>query len=325
MSNTYEPILDPNNRRFTLFPIQYPGLWELFKKQEALFWKAEEIDMSKDYEDFVKCDADTQTFIKHVLAFFAASDGIVNFNLSNRFLNEITVMEANVCYTYQMMMENVHSLMYSMMLDNLIKDPQEKEKMFQAIQTIPAIKRMADWTFKWIESDRAFAFRVVAFIIVEGLFFSGMFASIYWLKAYKGNILAGLIKSNEFIQRDENQHVGFGVEIYKLLHNPLTRSELIEILHDGLEVSKNFMKEALQVKLIGMSGDSMNAYLEYVADRIMVDLGYDKVYLTENPFEFMKNIGLQGKVNFFEARSTEYATSYGHGSTKKKLELLDDF
>ena len=320
-----EPILDPANRRFTLFPIRHHELWALFKTQEASFWKAEEIDISNDYEEFMKCDEDTKTFIKHVLAFFAASDGIVNFNLSKRFMDEITIMEASVCYTYQMMMENVHSHTYSLMLDNLVRDPDEKEKLFNAIQTIPSIKRMADWAFKWIESDLSFAHRVIAFIVVEGLFFSGAFASIYWLKCYKGNILQGLVKSNEFIQRDEAQHVQFGVEIYKLLHHPLPATKVHEIIRDGLDTAKLFMEDALQVRLIGIGPQKMHQYLEYVADRLAVDLGTTKIYGVENPFDFMRNIGLQGKQNFFENRGTDYQTAYGLGKSKKSLVLLDDF
>lgn len=320
-----EPILDPANRRFTVFPIRYHGLWELYKKQVASFWKAEEIDFSKDYEDFVKCDENTQIFIKHVLAFFAASDGIVNFNLSNRFLNEVTCMEATICYTYQMMMENIHGETYSLMLDNLVKDSEEKRRMFDAIQTIPSIQRMAQWALRWIESELPFSYRILAFIVVESIFFSGAFASIYWIKCYKGNIISGLLKSNEFIQRDENQHVQFGLEMYKLLQNKLTEQEVKEILLDGLSVAKTFYHDAIQVKLIGMSAELMDQYLEYITDGLLVQLGYNKHFHSENPFEFMKNLGLQSKVNFFESRSSEYTSAYGLGNKKKELELLEDF
>lgn len=326
-----EPILSEDSRRFTLYPIQHFNLWELYKKQLASFWKAEEIDFSKDIDDFLTLSADEQHYIKRVLAFFAASDGIVNFNLSSRFLQEIKIMEAIVCYTYQMTIENIHSESYSIMLDNLVKDKAERELLFNSIKTVESVKLISDWAMKWIDSDLSFAHRVIAFCVVEGVFFSGAFASIFWLKRYKSNgrlFLQGLIKSNEFIARDEGMHVQFGCEIYKMLQNRLSVNEVYEIIDDGVAVAKIFMNDALPVRLLGMNGDSMGEYIEYVADRLLVDIGYAKRYQTKNPFSFMETIGMVGKTNFFESRPTEYQSAHVMSSMNKgdnKHELLDDF
>jgi ribonucleotide reductase beta subunit family protein with ferritin-like domain len=325
MSTTInEPILDENNRRYTMFPIQYHSIWKLYKEQLSSFWKAEEVDFSQDYDDFLKLNDNEQLYIKRVLAFFAASDGIVNFNLSKRFLNDIKIMEALTCYGYQMMIENVHSETYSLMLDNIVRDPHEKEMMFNAIKTIESIKMMGDWAFKWIESDLSFAHRVVAFAVIEGLFFSSSFLAIFWIKNYKGAILNGLTTSNEFIARDEGQHVQFACELYRLLNHKLTSDEVYEIVDDGLKISKIFTTDALPVRLIGMNSESVCDYLEYVADCLLVGLGYNKKYNKANPFEFMKNIGMQSKNNFFEMRGTSYSSAYGQNRTKGRLETLDD-
>ena len=323
-----EPILDESNSRFTMYPIQYQGLWDLYQKQLSSFWKPQEIDFSKDYEDFVELSVDEQHYIKRVLAFFAASDGIVNFNLSKRFLQEIKIMEAITCYTFQMMIEGIHSETYSLMLDNLIKDPTEKDHLFQSIKTIESVKKLGDWAMRWIESDLSFAHRVVAFAVVEGIFFSGAFASIFWLKRYKSNgrlFLQGHVKSNEFIARDEGMHVQFACEIYKLLETKLNKEVVFKIIDDGVKVAKNFMKDALPIRLLGMNSESMEQYIECVADRLSMDLGYKKMYNTPNPFVFMETIGMLGKSNFFESRPTDYQSAFNQDNKRTtNLETFED-
>ena len=323
-----EPILDESNSRFTMYPIQYQGLWDLYQKQLSSFWKPQEIDFSKDYEDFVELSVDEQHYIKRVLAFFAASDGIVNFNLSKRFLQEIKIMEAITCYTFQMMIEGIHSETYSLMLDNLIKDPIEKDHLFQSIKTVESVKKLGDWAMLWIESDLSFAHRVIAFAVVEGIFFSGAFASIFWLKRYKSNgrlFLQGLVKSNEFIARDEGMHVQFACEIYKLLQTKLSKEAVFEIIDDGVKVAKNFMKDALPIRLLGMNSESMEQYIECVADRLSMDLGYKKMYNTPNPFVFMETIGMLGKSNFFESRPTDYQSAFNQDNKRTtNLETFED-
>lgn len=323
-----EPILDESNSRFTMYPIQYQGLWDLYQKQLSSFWKPQEIDFSKDYEDFVELSTDEQHYIKRVLAFFAASDGIVNFNLSKRFLQEIKIMEAITCYTFQMMIEGIHSETYSLMLDNLIKDSTEKDHLFQSIKTVESVKKLGDWAMHWIESDLSFAHRVVAFAVVEGIFFSGAFASIFWLKRYKSNgrlFLQGLVKSNEFIARDEGMHVQFACEIYKLLQTKLSKEAVFEIIDDGVRVAKIFMKDALPIRLLGMNSDSMEQYIECVADRLLMDLGYKKMYNTPNPFVFMETIGMLGKSNFFESRPTDYQSAFNQDNKRTtNLETFED-
>lgn len=324
----YEPILDQETRRFTLFPITYENLWELYKKQLASFWKAEEIDFSKDRDDFETLSKDEQHYIKRILGFFAASDGIVNFNLATRFLNELVPMEATVCYTYQMMMENIHSESYSLMLDNLVSDSTEREFLFNSIKNVESIKVISDWAFKWIDNDLPFSNRVIAFCVVEGVLFSGAFASIFWIKRFKSNgklFLSGLIKSNEFISRDEGLHVQFGVEIFKLLKNKPDTQDVYKIIEEGVEICKVFYTDALPIRLLGMNEDNMIDYIMYVADRLLVDLGYNKKYNKPNPFSFMETIGMQTKTNFFESRPTEYQSA--HVFAKKdedKNEILED-
>ena len=326
-----EPILNEENSRFTTYPIQHQGLWDLYQKQLSSFWKPQEVDLSKDYEDFMELSADEQHYIKRILSFFAASDGIVNFNLSKRFLQEIKIMEATTCYTYQMMMENIHGEMYSLMLDNLIKDSTEKEHLFKSIQTVESVKCLSDWAMHWIESDLSFAHRVIAFAVVEGIFFSGAFASIFWIKRYKSNgrlFLQGLVKSNEFIARDEGMHVDFACEIYKLLENKLSKDIVYSIIDNGVKVAKKFMNDALPIRLIGMNDESMGQYLEYVADRLIVELGYKKYYHTANPFSFMDTIGMLGKTNFFESRPLDSYQSAFNQESKRNSNLKtfeDDF
>lgn len=329
--DSYEPILNEENRRFTLYPIKYPGIFELYKKQLSAFWKAEEIDFSNDYDDYLQLNDDEKHFIEMNLAFFAASDGIVNFNLSSRFLNDIKIMEGIVAYTYQMMMENVHSEVYSLMLDNIVKEPEKRRHLFNSIETVESVKMMADWAFKWIQSEKSFAHRVIAFATIEGVFFSGAFASIFWLKKYKSSgkrFLDGLIKSNEFIARDEGLHTDFACAIYSLLNYKLKFEEVTEIISEGVEIAKNFIGDALPVRLIGMNEGMMREYIEYVADRLIVALGYQKIYNSKNPFSFMETIGMVQKTNFFETRPTEYQSA--HVFNKKEggnntIKVDDDF
>ena len=319
-----EPLLNPSNTRFTILPIEYPDIWEMYNTQLSAFWKAEEIDFSKDYDDFITLSKDEQHFIKMTLAFFAASDGIVNFNLRDRFLNDVKIMEAQVTYTFQMMMENIHGLVYSQMLDNLIKDHYEKEKLFNAIQTIPIVKKMADWAFKWIESSESFPYRLIAFAAVEGIFFSGSFAAIYWIKKYASRgrmFLSGLIKSNEFIARDEGMHTNFACLLYSKLKYKLKQETVNNIIKEAVKISQEFSIEAIPCRFIGMNADMMTSYIEYVADRLMVSLGYCKIYNKSNPLSYMDTIGMTGKTNFFESRATEYQMALG----ERKFEISDDF
>jgi len=325
-----EPLLKIENRRFTVYPIKYPRIFDMYKKQLSCFWKVEEIDFSTDKEDFKELNENEQHFLKMILAFFAASDGIVNFNLSDRFLKDIQIMEGQIAYIFQMMMENIHGEVYSLMLDNLIDDVEERDRLFKAIETVPSVKKMADWAFKWINSSKSFAYRVIAFAIVEGVFFSGAFAAIFWFKKYKNKgkmFLKGLIKSNEFIARDEGLHTEFACELYSNLKHKLPKKEIYDIMDGGVKVSQNFMEEALPLDLLGMSSGSMNNYIEYIGDRLLVSLGYSKKYNKENPFKFMETIGLPGKTNFFEMRPTEYqdAHVFNKDSSSNYFDLDDSF
>lgn len=323
-----EPILDPNNFQFTTFPIKYKGVWSSYKKQLACMWKVEEIDFTRDYEHFLTLNEDEQHFIKMILAFFAASDGIVNLNLSERFMKDIQIQEGRTAYTFQMMMESIHSETYSLMLDNIIKDSKEKDKLFNAIVEIPSVKLMKDWATEWINSDKSFAHRVIAFTVVEGVFFSGAFASIFWIKKYKGSgtqFMSGLVSSNEFISRDEAMHTDFGCELYKLLVNKLSVEEVYKIIDEGVKVSKIFMSDALPCKMIGINIDMMCDYIEYIADRLLVSLEYAKKYNKQNPFSFMDTIGMTQKTNFFEKRPTEYQSSYIFNQSAHNIENTDDF
>jgi ribonucleoside-diphosphate reductase subunit M2 len=320
-----EPLLNEANMRFTIFPIEYNDIWEMYKLQQASFWKAEEIDFSKDYHDSLTLTKDEQHYIKMILAFFASSDGIVNFNLRERFLNDIKIIEAQTVYAWQMMMENIHGEVYSKMLDNIIKDPIEKAHLFDAIETVPSVKKMANWAFEWIHSSSSFAHRVIAFAIVEGIFFSGAFASIFWLQKYRchgTSFLQGLIKSNEFISRDEGMHTDFACLLYSHLKHKLKQSEVAIIMTNAVDISKEFMTDAIPCKFIGMNVDLMNTYIEYIADRLMVSLGHEKIYFSQNPFQFIETLGMQNKNNFFESRSTEYKLAM---SNDKVFELLEDF
>ena len=306
--NTLEPILQENTNRFVLFPIQHNDIWSFYKKAEASFWTAEEIDLSADIIDWDnKLNDDERHFIKHVLAFFAASDGIVNENLAQNFLSEVQYTEAKFFYGFQLAAENIHSETYSLLIDTYIKNTAEKNHLFNAIETLDCVKKKAEWALRWIDKG-SFAERLVAFAAVEGIFFSGSFCSIFWLK--KRGLMPGLAFSNELISRDEGLHCDFACLLYsKHLVDKLPQNKVKEIIIDAVEIEKEFVTDALPVKLIGMNSDLMGQYIEFVADRLLVELGNDRVYNTPNPFDFMEMISLQGKANFFEKRVGEYQKS----------------
>jgi ribonucleoside-diphosphate reductase beta chain len=300
-----EPILEENENRFVLFPIVHDDIWKFYKEEEASIWTAEEIDLSQDTIDWeTKLNDDERHFIKHVLAFFAASDGIVNENLAENFLSEVQYTEAKFFYGFQIMMENIHSETYSLLIDTYIKDKAEAVKLFNAIENFDAIKKKADWALKWIESP-SFAERLIAFAAVEGIFFSGSFCSIFWMK--KRGLLPGLTFSNELISRDEGLHCDFACMLHNdHIINKVSKERITQIITEALDIEREFIIEALPVRLIGMNSDLMTQYLEFVTDRLLVELRCDKVYNVENPFDFMDMISLQGKTNFFEKRVSEY-------------------
>eukprot|EP00245_Coleochaete_scutata_P006491 TRINITY_DN20957_c0_g1_i1.p1 TRINITY_DN20957_c0_g1~~TRINITY_DN20957_c0_g1_i1.p1 ORF type:complete len:378 (+),score=80.81 TRINITY_DN20957_c0_g1_i1:142-1134(+) len=299
-----EPLLRDNPNRFCMFPIQYKAIWEMYKKAEASFWTAEEVDLSQDVQHWENLDKNEKHFISHILAFFASSDGIVLENLANRFMKEIQVPEARAFYGFQIAIENIHSEMYSLLLETYIRDNAEKARLFNAIETIPCVARKADWAMKWISSGKTFAERLVAFACVEGIFFSGSFCAIFWLK--KRGIMPGLTFSNELISRDEGLHCDFACTLYSLLQNKLPSATILEIVCDAVEIEKDFVCEALSCALVGMNKALMSQYIDFVADRLLVTLGLPKHYKTSNPFDFMELISLQGKTNFFEKRVGEY-------------------
>ena len=301
-----EPLLTPNPDRFVMFPIQYEDIWDMYKKQMACFWTVAEVDLGQDVSGWEKLSSNERTFISFVLAFFAGSDGIVLENLATRFMGEVQVPEARAFYGFQIAMENIHSEMYSLLIDTYIKDPAEKDRLFRATETIPSIKRKADWALKWISSETAsFAERLVAFAAVEGIFFSGSFCAIYWLK--KRNLMPGLCFSNEFIARDEGLHCDFACLLYDKLEAKPEKETVLEIITEAVSVELEFVCESLNVGLIGMNAHLMGEYIEFVADRLIERLIGEKHYFKENPFPWMTLISLQGKSNFFEKRVSEYA------------------
>lgn len=304
MSHTDEPLLKENPNRFVIFPIQDNEIWEFYKKAEASFWTAEEIDLSNDLADWEKLNDNERHFVKHVLAFFAASDGIVNENLAEQFVNEVQVTEAKFFYGFQIAIENIHSETYSLLIDTLIKDKKEKDYLFNAVDTVPAVQKKAEWALKWINDEQPFAERLVAFAAVEGIFFSGSFCSIFWLK--KRGLMPGLSFSNELISRDEGLHCDFACLLFSKLNNRSSEERVKEILLDAVEIEKEFITEALPASLIGMNSDMMKDYIEFVADRLFNALGFSKVFNTANPFPWMELISLQGKTNFFEKRVGDY-------------------
>ena len=301
-----EPLLTSNDNRFVMFPIKDQSIWEMYKKSMDCFWRAEEIDLSKDKLSWAKLDKNERYFISMILAFFAASDGIVIENLGMRFMSEVQLSEARAFYGFQIMMENIHSEVYSLLIDTYINDEIEKNKLFSAINHFPCIKKKADWALKWINDKRSsFATRLVAFACVEGIFFSGAFCSIFWLK--KRGLMPGLCFSNELISRDEALHTEFAVLLYNRLNKKMKKDKLIEIIKEAVEIEKEFIISALPCRLIGMNSHTMNTYIEFVADRLLLQLGSDKIYNVENPFDWMEMISIEGKTNFFEKRVGEYA------------------
>ena len=301
-----DPLLTESPDRYVMFPIQDDAIWKMYKKQVDCFWRAEEVDLSKDLKDWEKLNGDEKHFISMVLAFFAASDGIVLENLAVRFMSDVQLSEARAFYGFQIAMENIHSEMYSILIDTFIQDPYKKTELFQAIDNFPCISKKADWAKKWIGDKRSsFASRIVAFACVEGIFFSSSFASIYWIK--KRGLMPGLTLSNEFISRDEALHTEFAILLYNKLLKRLPKKRIYEIIQEAVEIEKEFITEALPCRLIGMNATLMTQYIEFVADRLCLQLGYDKIYDSCNPFDFMELISIDTKVNFFERTNSAYA------------------
>jgi ribonucleoside-diphosphate reductase subunit M2 len=317
-----EPLLAPDDNRFVMFPIQHEDIWKMYKKQVDCFWRAEEIDLTKDLDNWESLNQDEKYFISMILAFFAASDGIVLENLASRFMNDVQVSEARAFYGFQIAMENIHSHTYSLLIETYIKDKVEKHKLFNAIGNFPCIKKKSDWAQKWIHDNRSsFATRLIAFACVEGIFFSGAFCSIYWLK--KRGLMPGLTFSNELISRDEALHCEFAVLLYSKLVKKLDKNRIHEIIKEAVEIESEFICEALPCRLIGMNSELMTQYIQFVADRLCVQLGYKKIYNVSNPFEFMELISLEGKTNFFERKVSEYSLS--NKNTNDDFILSEDF
>ncbi|KAL6587388.1 hypothetical protein OROMI_000366 [Orobanche minor] len=324
-----EPLLAPNPDRFCMFPIQYPQIWEMYKKAEASFWTAEEVDLSQDIRHWENLTPDERHFIKHVLAFFAASDGIVLENLAGRFMKEVQVSEARAFYGFQIAIENIHSEMYSLLLESYIKDSDEKNNLFRAIETVPCVERKANWALRWIDGAESFAERLIAFACVEGIFFSGSFCAIFWLK--KRGLMPGLTFSNELISRDEGLHCDFACLLYGLLKMKLSEEKVKGLIAEAVEIEREFVCDALPCALVGMNGDLMSQYIEFVADRLLNALGCGKLYHVQNPFDWMELISLQGKTNFFEKRVGEYqkasvmSSLNGNGANTHVFNLDEDF
>lgn len=319
-----EPFLVKDPSRLHLFPIKYQDIWEMYKKAVASFWTTEEVDCSKDLKDWASLKSQEKHFIKHVLAFFAASDGIVNANLIERFSDEVQIIEAKYFYKSQVAMENIHSEMYSLLIDTYVDSESEKRYLFNAVENLPSVKKKADWALKWINDDQAtFAERIIAFAAVEGIFFSGSFASIFWLK--KRGLMPGLAFSNELISRDEGLHTDFACLMYRYLNNKPSQDRIYEIIRDAVKIEIEFLTDSLPVDLIGMNSRLMAQYIEYVADRLLVELQCAKIYNSENPFDFMENISLSGKTNFFEKKVGEYqkAGVINKVDTKQDIFTLD--
>jgi ribonucleotide reductase beta subunit family protein with ferritin-like domain len=313
-------MLKPNENRYVMFPIQDNDIWKMYKKQIDCFWRAEEIDFSKDLVHWAKLSADEKYFISMVLGFFAASDGIIVENLAVRFMNDVQLAEARAFYGFQIAMENIHSETYSLMIDTFIKDRDEQMKMFQAVQNFPCIAKKANWAKRWITDNRSsFAARLVAFAIVEGIFFSSSFAAIYWIK--KRGLMPGLTLSNEFISRDEAMHCEFAVLLYKKLQKKLAKKRVYEIIKEAVEIEKEFITDAIPCRLIGMNTKLMTQYIEFVADRMLLQLGYDKMFNAANPFDFMELISIESKVNFFERTNSEY--SLANKSVDKDVDVFE--
>jgi ribonucleotide reductase beta subunit family protein with ferritin-like domain len=320
--NSSEPLLVPDDNRFVMFPIKHNDIWEMYKKQIDCFWRAEEIDLSKDLTNWESLNADERQFISMILAFFAASDGIVLENLASRFMSEIQVSEARAFYGFQIAMENIHSETYSLLIETYIKDKDEKSRLFNAIEHFPCIKKKSDWAQKWIHDNRSsFATRLVAFACVEGIFFSGAFCSIYWLK--KRGLMPGLTFSNELISRDEALHCEFAILLYSKLLKKVDKARIHELIKEAVDIETEFICDALPCRLIGMNSELMSQYIRFVADRLCVQLGYKKIYNVSNPFDFMELISLEGKTNFFERKVGEY--SLANKKSEDAFSLNEDF
>jgi ribonucleotide reductase beta subunit family protein with ferritin-like domain len=324
MSKTHnELLLQEDDNRYVMFPIKDQDIWQMYKKQVDCFWRAEEIDLSKDLTHWDTLEQNEKYFISMILAFFAASDGIVLENLAMRFMGEVQLSEARAFYGFQIAMENIHSETYSLLIDTYIKDREEKTMLFQAINNYPCIKKKADWAIKWIHDKRSsFATRLIAFACIEGIFFSGAFCSIFWLK--KRGLMPGLTFSNELISRDEALHTEFAVLLYSKLNKKISKTKILEIIKEAVEIEKEFICDALPCRLIGMNSDLMYQYIEFIADRLSVQLGYDKIYNSSNPFDFMEMISIEGKTNFFEKRVAEYALA-DKTKTDDVFDFGDDF
>jgi ribonucleoside-diphosphate reductase subunit M2 len=316
--NIMEPILTPDDNRFVMFPIQHDDIWKMYKKQVDCFWRTEEIDLTKDLKDWMTLSPDEKYYISMILAFFAASDGIVLENLATRFMSDVQISEARAFYGFQIAMENIHSETYSLLIETYIKDVEEKTKLLNAIENFPCIKKKADWSKKWINDNRSnFSTRLVAFACIEGIFFSGAFCSIYWLK--KRGLMPGLTFSNELISRDEALHTEFAILLYGKLKKKINKNRLYEIIKEAVDIEIEFICEALPCRLIGMNAELMTQYIKFVADRLCLQLGYDKIYNVSNPFSFMELISLESKVNFFEKRVSDYALA----SKDKDLDIFE--
>jgi ribonucleoside-diphosphate reductase beta chain len=323
MSTMIEPILQENDKRFVLFPIQYDRIWKMYKQAEASFWTAEEVDLQPDLSDWEnKLNDNEKHFIKHVLAFFAASDGIVNENLVLNFMREVQIPEARCFYGFQVAIENIHAEMYSLLIDTYIKDEKEKDYLFNALQNLECVSKKGNWALRWIENAPTFAHRLIAFAAVEGIFFSGSFCSIFWLKSR--GLMPGLSFSNELISRDEGLHCDFACLLYSMLENKLPEQEIRDIITEAVVFEKEFVTDALPVSLIGMNAELMQQYIEFVADRLLVSLGCEKVYNATNPFSFMEMISLQGKTNFFEKRVGDYQKAGVMGKKEDKVFSMEE-
>ena len=316
-----DPLIE-NNERFVLFPIKYPEIWKMYKKAESSFWTAEELDLASDQADFDALNDGERHFIELTLAFFAASDGIVNENLASNFMSEVQVPEIRCFYGFQIMMENIHSEVYSLLIQTFVKDPIRRQQLFQGITTFPSIKAKAEWAMKWINRERPFAERLVAFACVEGIAFSSAFASIFYLKK-RGLMVHGLGTSNEFISRDEGMHRDFACLLYRNLKDQAPAETVYEIIKECVQVESQFVQESLPVALIGMNNQSMIEYIQFIADSLVVALGLNKIYNTPNPFDWMENISLQGKTNFFEARVSEYSVANIGSTEEDRVFTLD--
>lgn len=326
LTSIHEPLLSPNRDRFVLFPIRHTAIWDMYKKAEASFWTTEEIDLSSDLVDWdERLNDEERHFLKHVLAFFAASDGIVNENLAVNFMREVQYPEARCFYGFQIMMENIHSETYALLLDTYIRDTAEKNRLFRALETLPCVTRKAEWALRWIEKG-SFAERLVAFAAIEGIFFSGSFCAIFWLK--KRGLMPGLSFSNELISRDEGMHTDFACLLYEQLVQKLPAERLRELIAEAVAIEQEFVTDALPVRLIGMNAELMKQYIEFVADRLLSALGGGKMYHAQNPFDFMELISLQGKTNFFEKRVSEYQKAGvmgGNTANDTAFSLDEDF